>query len=119
MHKRLSRRPSVEFYHKQANRFLKAHRKGDAEIRNRLFASLPELGNVTEKGKLATRLSLKDMLRMIALEARFQNVGGYEEGDCQQTYHCAPCILKYCWWTLRAENNGNNEACGEGQHALG
>ena len=72
MHKRLSRRPSVEFYHKQANRFLKAHRKGDAEIRNRLFASLPELGNVTEKGKLATRLSLKDMLRMIALEHGFR-----------------------------------------------
>ena len=51
---------------------LKAYRNGDAKVFQRLLASLPELGNLTEKGTLAARLSLKDMLRMLAREHGFR-----------------------------------------------
>ncbi len=71
MPKKLPRHPSIEFYHKQAKQLLKDYRNGDARVSQRLLASLPELGNLTEKGTLAARLSLKGMLQMLAREHGF------------------------------------------------
>jgi hypothetical protein len=71
MTKRLSRNPNLEHYRKQAKGLLKAYRAGDVVACRRLRENLPEWSKASNTAILKGTVSLKDTLRLVAIEHGF------------------------------------------------